>query len=76
MAYRRGRYYYRSRRVGGRVVTEYLGAGQGAEQIAAMEARRGPGLRPSPGVRVVSGSSVGGPQRAASSWRLRQRRGM
>jgi len=40
MAYRRGRYYYRSRRVGGRVVTEYLGAGEGAERSAAMEARK------------------------------------
>lgn len=40
MAYRRGRYYYRSRRVGGRVVTEYLGAGEGAERSAVMEARK------------------------------------
>lgn len=31
------RYYYRSRRVGGRVVKEYIGSGPGAELIADAE---------------------------------------
>ena len=43
MAYRRGRYYYRSKREGHSVVTEYLGGGEIAEltaQIDAMERQR------------------------------------
>jgi hypothetical protein len=37
---RRGkRYYYRKRRVNGRVVSEYIGHGEKAEQIAAEDAR-------------------------------------
>ena len=35
---RRGRsYYYRSRRIGGRVVKEYVGCGSGAELMAEIE---------------------------------------
>ena len=37
MAYLRGRYYYRSRREGRRVVTEYLGAGELAQAIAQLD---------------------------------------
>ena len=37
---RRGRrYYYRARKVGGRVVKAYVGAGPGAEAAAARDAR-------------------------------------
>ncbi len=39
MAYRRGRYYYRSKREGQRVVTEYLGGGEIAELTAQIDAR-------------------------------------
>jgi hypothetical protein len=35
---RQGRYYYRSRKVGGRVVRQYFGAGRGAELVAQMDA--------------------------------------
>ena len=37
MAYRRGRYCYKSRREGGRVVTEYLGSGDLAQAIADLD---------------------------------------
>ena len=33
-----GRYYYRKKRVGGRVVSEYIGQGQTAQTIAEIEA--------------------------------------
>ena len=35
---RQGRYYYRSRKVGGRVVRQYIGTGRGAEMVAEMDA--------------------------------------
>ena len=38
MAYQRGGYYYRSRRVGSRVLTEYLGAGRQGKLIAQLDA--------------------------------------
>jgi hypothetical protein len=38
MAYRRGRYWYRSRRSGPRVTTEYLGAGPLGQFVAMMDA--------------------------------------
>ena len=38
MAYKRGGYWYRSRRNGGRVTTEYLGAGILGEFAAVMDA--------------------------------------
>lgn len=37
MAYKRGGYWYRSRRVGGQVTTEYLGAGPLGELAAMMD---------------------------------------
>src|SRR5262245_29559451 len=40
MGWDRGRYYSRSRRVNGRVVREYVGAGAVAELIAAKDAER------------------------------------
>jgi hypothetical protein len=39
MAYRRGGYWYRSKRNGGRVETEYLGAGPLGELAALMDAQ-------------------------------------
>lgn len=36
---RNNRYYYRARKVGGRVVKEYVGAGPVAETVAAQDAR-------------------------------------
>ena len=38
MAYQRGGYYYRSRREGKRVATEYLGRGEAAQTIARLDA--------------------------------------
>jgi hypothetical protein len=40
MAWERGRYYTRSRRVNGRVVRQYLGRGPEAHLAAALDARR------------------------------------
>lgn len=37
MAYRRGNYYYRSRREGKRVITEYLGSGELGLLIALLD---------------------------------------
>lgn len=37
MAYRRGNYYYRSRREGRRVITKYLGSGELGSLIAFLE---------------------------------------
>ena len=37
MAHQRGRYYYRSRREGGRVVTDYLGSGDQGRIIAELD---------------------------------------
>jgi len=38
MAYRRGRYWYRSVRVGRRVIKEYLGTGELAQTMAEIDA--------------------------------------
>lgn len=38
MAYRRGKFWYRSEREGGRVVTRYLGAGDLAAMLAGLDA--------------------------------------
>jgi hypothetical protein len=38
MAWEKGRYYTRSRKVNGRVVREYVGTGEAAEQVARLDA--------------------------------------
>ena len=38
MAYRRGNYYYRSRRQDGRVVTDYLGSDDAGRAVAELDA--------------------------------------
>ena len=38
MGWERGRYYYRSRKVGGRVVRQYIGTGEVAELVAQTDA--------------------------------------
>ena len=37
MTYRRGRYYYRSKREGKRVTTQYLGTGEWADAMALLD---------------------------------------